>query len=294
MKTFFCIAIFLLPLFGPVRAQDLGKDHKKLEQTFYQETRVLKYAPDGTRQDSDVYRLWIKETPDGEGEKYTCLRFTVQSGNKPAYSIPSLVDFSYHYSASPLGKDRKGQLFGIDHSAFEKLKDSSGKSVPLEQTYLTYNAFVDFHSLFVFSEKSDSGRGVQDLHQPGDKIIHGASFSEPEENLGSQVAAGSKFKNGLITLEWKGNGPANGRNCAILGYDSGESSFYVITKPFPMMTVKTKGSSHYFGDVFKDLETGWIQKASMHEIVVSETAVPAQKDIHSVIERKIILMNMGY
>jgi hypothetical protein len=147
--------------------------------------------------------------------------------------------------------------------------------------------------LFVFSEKSDSGRGVQDLHQPGDKIVHGASFSEPQENLGKQVADGSKFKNGEITLEWKGNGPANGRNCAILGYDSGESSFYLITKPVPLVTVKTKGSSHYFGDVFKDLETGWIQKASMHEIVVSETAVPAQKDIHSVIERKIVMVNLG-
>ena len=81
----------------------------------------------------------------------------------------------------------------------------------------------------------------------------------------------------------------------ILEYDSGQSSFYMIAKPFPLMTVKTAGSSHYFGDIYKDLDGGWIQKASMHEWVISETNVPGQsKPIHNVIERTLRLTNLGY
>ena len=272
----------------------LGKKHAKTEQWFWMETRVMKYSPDGTREDSDVYRLWLHAVPAGDGDDFTCLRFTVRSKDAEAYSIPILANWIYHISATPKGHDEKGQLLGIDHDRFEKLKDSSGKRVPIEQSYLVYNAFIDFHSLFIFSEKTDGGNGVQDLHQVGDKIVHAAAFSEPEVNLGSQIAEGSHFKNGEITLEWKGMGWVNNKRCALLGYDSGQSSFFMITKPFPLITVKTKGSSHYFGDIYKDVESGWIEKGDLHEIVVSETNVPGQsKPIHSVIERSLKLLNLG-
>ena len=54
------------------------------------------------------------------------------------------------------------------------------------------------------------------------------------------------------------------------------------------MEVTTKGSSHYWGDIYKDLTGGWIQKAVLHEIVISETDVPGLANkINSVIERHI-------
>ena len=76
-------------------------------------------------------------------------------------------------------------------------------------------------------------------------------------------------------------------------YDSGESSFYMLTKPMANMEVSTKGSSHYWGDIYKDLTTGWIQKAVLHELVVSETTVTGMSNkIPSVIERTININNV--
>ncbi len=49
-----------------------------------------------------------------------------------------------------------------------------------------------------------------------------------------------------------------------------------------------------FGDIYKDLEGGWIQKATLHEFVISETVVPGMPDkIHSVIERTININNVA-
>jgi len=77
-------------------------------------------------------------------------------------------------------------------------------------------------------------------------------------------------------------------------YDSGESSFYMLTKPMANMEVSTKGSSHYWGDIYKDLTSGWIQKAVLHELVVSETMVPGLSNkINSVIERTINIKNVA-
>ena len=145
----------------------------------------------------------------------------------------------------------------------------------------------------VFAEKTTAGNGAQNLKHVGDKIVHGASFSQPHESLGSQVAEGSYFKNGEITLALKGLSLVNEKTCAILEYDSGESSFYMLIKPMPNMEIPTKGSSHYFGDIYKDVNGGWIQKAVLHEIVISETSVPdLANKINSVIERSITIKNV--
>jgi hypothetical protein len=145
----------------------------------------------------------------------------------------------------------------------------------------------------VFAEKTAKDSGVQDLKHPGDKIVHAASFSKPPLNLGTQVSEGSWFKNGKIILEFKGLGLVNEKTCVILDYDSGESSFYMLTKPMANMEVATRGSSHYWGDIYKDLSTGWVQKAILHELVVSETIVPGlDNKINSVIERSISIKNV--
>ncbi len=273
---------------------DLSPDRTKDTQFFTLESRLLLYRPDGKREPWDVYRFDLRCVPGTAGDEYTCLRFTVQSGNTKEVSIPFLTNWKYIFKLTPNGKDEKGQLFGIDHSCFEKLTDSNGRAIPIEKSFHVYNAFIDFHSMNVFADKTDSGKGVQDLVSIGDRIVHVASFSEPAVSLGDQAPEGSVFRNGEITLEFKGIGLINKKSCAILQYDSGESSFVMLLKPFPNMEVNTIGSSHYWGDIYKDLQSGWIQKAVLHEIVVSETTVTGQTNkIHSVIERHINIQNTG-
>ena len=57
---------------------------------------------------------------------------------------------------------------------------------------------------------------------------------------------------------------------------------------------QTVGSSHYFGDIYKDLASGWVQKATMTEIVVSETTLPTPPNkFNAVIERLIEIRNVS-
>jgi hypothetical protein len=277
------------------REYNLVPQHSKDTQYYAMESKLEKHALDGTPQGWDVYRLYLRCVPYADpsrGDEYTCLKFTVQLNNSAELSIPSLTNWKYFFSLATSEADTKNEMFGIDHSKFEKLTDENGKLLPFENTYHVYNAFIDFHTMSVFDEKTTSGNGIQNLKYIGDKIIHGASFSQPPVNFGSQVGEGSYFKNGEITLTFKGLGLVTGKTCAMLEYDSGESSFYMLVKPMANMEVTTKGSSHYWGDINKNLTTGWIQKASLHEIVISETIVPGMNNkINSVIERSINIKN---
>jgi hypothetical protein len=114
-------------------------------------------------------------------------------------------------------------------------------------------------------------------------------------NLGSNISEGSFFKNGEITLAFKGLSVVNDEYCALLEYDSGESSYKMIMKPVPNLEIQTIGSSHYKGDIFKDLATNWVQKVTMTEVVVSETTLPMPPNkINSVNERNIIIEYIVY
>jgi hypothetical protein len=274
---------------------DLSRPKSKEVQSYTMESRLLNYAPDGTRKDSDVYRLSLicKPGTAAGGDTFTCVRFTVQMGSKVPVAIPALAGFRYVVPQTPGGTDENGQLFGIPHKPFEKLIDSSGKDVPFDKAYHVYNAFVDFHSMSVFADKPPTGKGVQDLKHIGDQVVHSASYSEPPVHLGAQVKKGSVFRNGEITLLFKGIGVGNGRACALLGYDSGQSSFIMITEALSSVEFRTVGSSHYYGDICKDLSSGWIQQADLKELVVSETVITGQTlKIHSVIERNIRINNV--
>jgi hypothetical protein len=268
--------------------------HSKDTQYYEMESKMEKHALDGTPQGWDIYRLYLRCVPAAstsqKKDEYTCLKFTVQLNNTAEISIPSLTNWKYFFSLATNDEDT-GRLFGIDHSKFEKLTDENGKMLPIENAFHVYNAFVDFHSMSVFAEKTTEGNGVQNLKHIGDKIVHGASFSQPHEGLGNQVGKESYFKNGEITLALKGLSLVNEKTCAMLEYDSGESSFYMVMKPMANMEIPTKGSSHYWGDIYKDLATGWVQKANLHELVISETIVPGMNKINSVIERSINIKN---
>jgi hypothetical protein len=291
------IAILLLstgmakPESIPVLANtfDLGSKHTASPQFFTMESKLIMYAPDGKRISTDVYRLRLRCIPGQAGrddDEYTCGRFTWQPHGGSEAAIPALTNWTYGFKAAG---DKKGQIFGIDRGKFDGIADSTGKILPADKAHHVYNAFIDFHSFCnVFAERAPQGRGIQDLKSLGDKIVHGSAFSEPPVGAG-----GSFFKNGEITLEFKGLSQINGKSCALVAYDSGESSFKILLKPPPELN-QTVGSSHYFGDIHKDLASGWVQKATMTEIVVSETTLstPPHK-VNAVIERLIEIRNVS-
>ena len=213
---------------------NLVPQHSKDTQYYEMESKLQKHAPDGTPLGWDVYHLYLRCVPSADsskGDEYTCLKFSIQLHDSAEVSIPSLTNWKYYFLLTANGKDSQGQVFGIDHSKFEKLTDENGKILPVENTYFGYNAFIDFHSMSVFAEKTSEGNGAQNLKHVGDKIVHVASFSQPPVNLGTQITEGSYFKNGEITLTFKGLGLVNQKACGIMGYDSGESSFYMLMKP---------------------------------------------------------------
>ena len=262
------------------------------------ESKIENHAPDGTPLGWEVYRLYLRCVPSADrsrGDQYTCLKFSFQLSKSPEVSIPSLANWTYTFVLTPNGKDEKGQVFGIDHSKFEKLTDENGKSIAAGNSYFIYNAFIDFHSLVMFSERTAAGKGIQDLRHIGDKIVHAAAFTQAPVSLGGNVAEGSFFKNGEVTLEFKALAAVNGKTCALLEYDSGESSFYMLMKPMVNMEVTTRGSSHYWGDIYKDVSGGWIQRGTLHEIVISESTLPGQSNkMNGVFERSIDIRNVKH
>jgi hypothetical protein len=273
---------------------DLAGPRSADPQRYEMETRVITYGPDGNRIELDIFRLELACTPasmTAEGaDQYTCNLFTVQFGTGPKVEIPALAGWTYLFQN---GLNEKGQVFNIDHTRFENLVDANGRQLPVGMAYFVYNSFVDFHAFCdVFARPTAEGTGIQDLTRIGQKIVHATAFSEPPVSLGTGIKEGSTFKNGEITLEFTGLGLVDGAPCAILAYDSGESSFKMLMEPMPDMEARTVGSSHYFGDIHMDLATRWVRKVTMSELVVSETTVPAlASKIDTVVERQLTIRN---
>jgi hypothetical protein len=277
---------------------ELGGERSQQTQYFLTETRLINYALDGTRTGTDVFRLRLKCVPatiaGTDGDEYTCAKFTVQLADKPEVEIPALKNWSYVFKIPPTGVDEKGQTLGIDHAPFENLVDSNGNAISPDVAYHVYNAFIDFHGLCnIFTERTDEGDDIGDLKSVGDQIVHFSAFSEAPVNLGSNVAEGSMFRNGEITMEFKGLSRVAEATCALLGYDSGESSFLMISDPTPRAETLINGSSHYMGDIYIDLVMNWVMKATMNEFVVIEMTFPTPPyKINSAIERNIIVRNV--
>lgn len=278
---------------------DLGAERSAEVQYYVMTSKLINYALDGTRLGTDTMRIRLKCVPAGvDGRKvdqYTCAGFTIEFGGAPEVEVPALRNWSYDFGPMATGIDEKGQVFGIDHAKFENLTDANGKPIPPDKSYHVYNAFIDFHGFCnVFAAPmAAGGKGVQDLKRIGDRIVHAAANTEAPVNLGSNVAEGSTFKNGEVTLALKGLSVADDRPCAIVAYDSGASSFQMHVKPMPNMEIETVGSSHYQGDIFIDLDTRWPRKATMYELVVAEARLPMPPNkVNSVIEREILIRNV--
>ncbi len=280
------------------RTFNLAGKRSQETQHFQMESRLIHYALDGTRVSTDIYKLHLKCVPaqlSGKaGDEYTCLDFTLKIGNEPEVSIPVLKDWSYVFNMTPTNLDGKGQVLGIDHAKFVNLKDANGNAIPQVNAYHIYNAFIDFHGFCnVFAERTYGGKGIQDLKKIGQKIVHESAFSEPPVDVGGNVAKGSFFKNGEITLEFKGLCLVDNAPCAIVTVDSGQSSFKMIMNPGTNMEQRAIGSSHYKGDIYIDLATKWVKRATFDELVITESTTPAtQKKANEVVERNITIRNI--
>ena len=276
----------------------LGGKRSQQIQYYLLESKMHTYALDGKHIGTDVYRLRLKCVPaklaGKDGDEYTCAAFTVQKGNEPEVEIPSLKNWTYVFNSST-GIDEKGQVLGIAHAPFLNLVDADGKAVSSVTSYLIYNTFIDFHAFCnVFADRAEGGKGIQDLKSIGQRIVHEAAFSEGPVSLGSHIAEGSTFKNGKVTLEFKGLSRVAGVTCAMVGFDSGKSSFKMAGKAMPDIEIRTVGSSHYKGDIYIDLSTNWVKKLIMDEFVISETTLPMSTEkANAVIERHAIIRNVS-
>jgi hypothetical protein len=138
-----------------------------------------------------------------------------------------------------------------------------------------------------------AGAGVQDLTAIGQKIVHAAASTTGPVDLGSNVAEGSYYKNGEVTLEFKGIGVVNGAACALLGVDSGRGSFAMALRPAPNVEIKTTGGSRYKADIYVNLATHWVSRVDTDETVESETILPTPPNkFDAVPERTICIRNV--
>jgi len=273
------------------REYDLAEERSLEARYYHMETKVVYFEEDGTRQPPFTFRLHLTCAPAGrspqDGYKYTCAKVTYQKGDGAEVRIPSLDGWSYLFKRTKNGGfDQGGVVLGIDHGKFQGLKDSNGNALPPEMAYMIYNMFIDFHAFCNdFAQRTASGKGIQDLKRIGQKIVHAAAFSEPSTELSDNIEEGSKFVNGEVTLEFKGLSVVEGVPCALVGFDSGDSSFVMLVKPTPDLEVKTVGASHYWGDLYIELESRWVRKVTMGELVVCKVNMGGHKSVNSVVER---------
>jgi len=279
---------------------DLAAERAAAPQFFHMTTEVVQFALDGTRVGVETFRLKLKCVPAAqsgkEGDQYTCAHFTHQRDDGPELGIPALEGWTYVFDPGLEGMGVGGQVLGIPHDRFEGLTFDDATPLPPMVAYPVYNSFIDFHAVVdVFGRPipEGGGGGIQDLTRIGQKIVHAAANTKAPVNLGTNVAEGSYFKNGEVTLELKGVSIVDGAPCAVVTYDSGESSLEMAVEPMPDFKVTTVGTSHYFGDLFIDLETLWPRKVTLGELVITETRLPAPPNkINAVCERHLTIRSV--
>jgi len=263
---------------------------KRLEETHYYtvQTEVATHSSKGALKSTDIHRERLMVEPGnlsaGESDRFTCAKFTVQRGDDPEVTIPSLEGFSYTVNKRLLDKngiDEHGQLYGVPEAKFEGLVDHTGAKLPFEVGYQVYSVFHYYHDYTDYAEPTSEGKGVQHLKRIGDKIIHDGSFAESP--LPGKVAKeGSIWKNGEITLEFKGLSVVDGRLCAIIGLDSGVCPWSMPMTYMPVMNLKTIGVSNYQADIYMDMESKWVRKLDVNLFEITATSmwgIPVDKSI---------------
>ncbi len=174
-------------------------------------------------------------------------------------------------------------LFGVPDAKFQGLTDSNGEILEPIVAYQIKDVFVGFHSFTVFADPDKEGnKGIQDLKRIGDKIVHESAGVE------TFILEGSTFKNGEISLEFKGVSVVDGATSAILHVDSGDGSF-IMAFSHEGMEVKTVGGTHYWADVYLDLASKWVKKSEVTVVDITKTTTGDQVLATSVVETTTII-----
>jgi hypothetical protein len=253
---------------------DFSMARKPGVQYHEMQTQFVYFGFDGRRTKTETYFLKLRGAPASEAGKkldqYVCKEFGLQFNSDRIATIPSLKDWEYEFDL--MSAINGGPVFGIPHNVFESLQDDKGNQISPDICYCIYNNFVDFHAFNDAFSRPLFGRGIDLLKHIGDKIVHAAAGSEAPVNLGSIVKPGSIFHNGQVTLECKGVSLVDGKPCALVGYDSGESTLNMTVIYPDGKEVTTIGGSEYKGDMYIDLESDWVRKTTLDEFVVTEAA----------------------
>jgi hypothetical protein len=269
----------------------LGDKKVPESRYFHFRTALTEFTKDGARSPGNAFTVWLELRPTEDGKvEYISRKFTLGRKGGEELEIPSLKDWKY---SPDHGVDETGQLFGIDHAKFMVMMDAKGKFIDIQDGYMVYNHFIDFHALAdVLSASEENKSDISVLKHIGDKIIHSAANSSAPVGLGEAMKKGSVFQNGEVTLEFKGLSLVDGVSCALLGYDSGDSSFTMHMEALPGMDMVAGGASHYQGDVYVELESGWLRKATLYELVVTEVTTNGEATQNGIIERESLLKTM--
>ena len=254
---------------------DLSIDRKAEAQYYHMQTRFIHIGFDGKRTGLETYLLRLGCTPAAISGKtldeYTCREFGVQLGSDRLATLPVLQHFTYQFDYLS-GVGGKGPMFGIPQEPFEGLKDDRGNRLAPDVCYATYNNFVDFHALSdVFPRPLKHIKGIEELKAVGDRIVYPGAFTEAPVSLKGVVRPGSVFRNGELSLELKGVSPVDDRPCALVNYDSGESTLRMAFMQGETEDMVTEGGSEYTGDLYIDLESGWVRKVTLNESVVTQS-----------------------
>jgi hypothetical protein len=81
----------------------------------------------------------------------------------------------------------------------------------------------------------------------GDRAIAYRRREKIPDNLGTAVKPGSFFHNGEVTLELKGVSLVDGAACAMVGYDSGESTLEMVMATSSGQEIMMKGENANLG-----------------------------------------------
>lgn len=254
---------------------DLSGNRKRAPMAFEMETKYVHFGPSGKRNTVESYLLKLQFTPQDSAAKsadnYRCSELVMTPQEGPTFSVPELSNWNYIFDLTSSGADGRGPMWGIPRERFSDLTDGAGAQLPFSVRYAMYTCFIDFHSFNdIFSRPMKFGRGIQDLKEIGQKIVHPASFIEAPISFLEEVKPGSTFKNGQVTLELKGLSLVDGAPCAVVAYDAGESSLRMVVADSSGKDAVTEGGDQYKGDIYVDLATLWVRKATLEEYLLDE------------------------
>ena len=277
------------------RTFDFSIERRQEPSYYYMRTDFIHFGFEGKRVGTETYYLTLRCDPASLSDKgldmYTCGAFGLKIGAAQPVSIVALKAWQYKFNMFANG-EKAEPVFGVPHEVFEGLQDSVGRELPPDIRYAIYNNFIDFHALNDSFSRPMFGRGVERLSHVGERIIHSAAYAAAPVSLGSVVRPGSVFHNGEVSLELKGVSSVDGSVCALIGYDSGESTFEMTMASADGPDKSTVGGSRYKGDLYIELETGWVSKATLDESVVTESSLVGGKEKEKQFTARNLMLRM--